>query len=179
VVTGVFACHVAHQQFRLFKKFLLSTPGLWLFGEWYPLPLPTDATGFLMKNFFLLGAAVWTGGEALRSVGRGSENARRVHANPAEPTHERDDLFQSQAWSGDWQGTLPIQEPMSQVRGNSLAKFRGGGADNPHYKARMPSAQVEMFSKSSHFQGQSDNALFCFKMLVRSCVREDEVVSEF
>jgi hypothetical protein len=88
-------------------------------------------------------------------------------------------IFQSQAWSGDWQGTLPIQEPMSQVRGNSLAKFRGGGADNPHYKARMPSAQVEMFSKSSHFQGQSDNALFCFKMLVRSCVREDEVVSEF
>lgn len=69
-MTGVFACHVAHQQFRLFKKFLLSTPGLWLFGEWYPLPLPTDATGFLMKDFFLLGAALWSAGEALRAARR-------------------------------------------------------------------------------------------------------------
>jgi reactive chlorine resistance protein C len=51
-------------------SFLLSTPGLWLFGEWYPLPLPTDATGFLMKDFFLLGAALWSAGEALRAARR-------------------------------------------------------------------------------------------------------------
>jgi reactive chlorine resistance protein C len=51
-------------------SFLLSTPGLWHFAEWYPLPLPTDATGFLMKDFFLLGAALWSAGEALRAARR-------------------------------------------------------------------------------------------------------------
>lgn len=32
-----------------------------------------------MKDVFLLGAAIWTVGEALRSIRHGSENARRVH----------------------------------------------------------------------------------------------------
>jgi hypothetical protein len=32
-----------------------------------------------MKDVFLLGAAIWTAGEALRSVRAGSENARRLH----------------------------------------------------------------------------------------------------
>jgi uncharacterized membrane protein YkgB len=49
-------------------SFLLSTPDLWHFAEWYPLPVTNDAGWFLMKDVFLLGAAIWTAGEALRSV---------------------------------------------------------------------------------------------------------------
>jgi uncharacterized membrane protein YkgB len=47
-------------------SFLLSTPGLWHFVEWYPLPVPNDTGWFLMKDVFLLGAAIWTAGDALR-----------------------------------------------------------------------------------------------------------------
>jgi reactive chlorine resistance protein C len=60
-------------------SFLLSTPGLWHFAAWHPLPATNADGGFLMKDVFLLGAAIWTAGEALRSVRRGPESARRVH----------------------------------------------------------------------------------------------------
>jgi reactive chlorine resistance protein C len=60
-------------------SFLLGTPGLWHFAEWHPLPATNADGGFLMKDVFLLGAAIWTAGEALRSVRAGSENARRLH----------------------------------------------------------------------------------------------------
>ena len=60
-------------------SFLFSTPGLWHFAERYPLPVTNDAGWFLMKDVFLLGAATWTAGEALRSVRAGSENVRTVH----------------------------------------------------------------------------------------------------
>jgi uncharacterized membrane protein YkgB len=53
-------------------SFLLSTPGLWHFAEWYPLPVTNDAGWFLMKDVFLLGAAIWTASEALRSIHGGS-----------------------------------------------------------------------------------------------------------
>jgi uncharacterized membrane protein YkgB len=59
-------------------SFLLSTPGLWHFAEWYPLPVTNDVGWFLMKDVFLLGAAIWTAGEALGSVRRGSESVPRV-----------------------------------------------------------------------------------------------------
>jgi reactive chlorine resistance protein C len=58
---------------------LFSTPGLWHVVERFPLPVTTADGGFLMKDVFLLGAAIWTAGEALRSACHGSENARRVH----------------------------------------------------------------------------------------------------
>jgi reactive chlorine resistance protein C len=60
-------------------SFLLSTPGLWHLAEWHPLPATNADGGFLMKDVFLLGAAIWTAGEALRSVRAGSENACRLH----------------------------------------------------------------------------------------------------
>jgi reactive chlorine resistance protein C len=60
-------------------SFLLSTPDLWHFAEWYPLPVTNDAGWFLIKDFFLLGAAIWTAGEALRSVRSEYENVRGVH----------------------------------------------------------------------------------------------------
>jgi uncharacterized membrane protein YkgB len=60
-------------------SFLISTPGLWHFAEWYPLPVTNDAGWFLMKDIFLLGAAIWTAGDALRSVRDRSENLRSIH----------------------------------------------------------------------------------------------------
>jgi hypothetical protein len=34
----------------------------------FPLPLPSASGGFLIKDVFLLGAAIWTTGEALRAA---------------------------------------------------------------------------------------------------------------
>ena len=31
----------------------------------FPLPVPNEAGAFLLKDVFLLGAAIWTAGEAL------------------------------------------------------------------------------------------------------------------
>jgi len=63
-------------------SFLLSTPDLWHFVEWHPLPA-TNAYGvFLMKDVFLLGAAAWSAGGALRAVRRRSENAGWAPTSP-------------------------------------------------------------------------------------------------
>jgi uncharacterized membrane protein YkgB len=35
-------------------SFMFTTPGLWHFAEWYPLPVTNDAGFFLMKDIFLL-----------------------------------------------------------------------------------------------------------------------------
>jgi uncharacterized membrane protein YkgB len=60
-------------------SFLLSTPDLWHYAEWYPLPVTNDGGWFLMKDVILLGAAVWTAGEALGAARGGSENVRLSH----------------------------------------------------------------------------------------------------
>ncbi|GAC1446705.1 MAG: DUF417 family protein [Pyrinomonadaceae bacterium] len=52
--------------------FLITTPGMWTHVAGYPLPVPADG-GFVLKDIFLLGAAVWTAGEALRGV-KGVQN---------------------------------------------------------------------------------------------------------
>ena len=44
-------------------SFLVTTPGSW--GVVDGVPVPTGAGGFLIKDLLLLGAAVWTAGEAL------------------------------------------------------------------------------------------------------------------
>lgn len=59
-------------------SFLLTTPELWHFAEWYPLPVTNDAGFFLMKDVFLLGAAMWTAGEALRGATGGSAQISQV-----------------------------------------------------------------------------------------------------
>jgi hypothetical protein len=43
------------------------------------VPATNADRGFLMKDIFLLGATIWTAGEALRSVRGGSKNVCRVH----------------------------------------------------------------------------------------------------
>lgn len=44
-------------------SFLLTTPGIWHWVEWFPAP--TDGAAFILKDVFLLGAAICTAGEAL------------------------------------------------------------------------------------------------------------------
>ncbi|HXH82944.1 MAG TPA: DUF417 family protein [Candidatus Tectomicrobia bacterium] len=49
-------------------SFLVTTPGVWSRVDPFPLPVPTEAGGFLLKDVFLLGAAMWSAGEAWRSA---------------------------------------------------------------------------------------------------------------
>jgi uncharacterized membrane protein YkgB len=48
-------------------SFLFSTPGMWESAPDFPLPLPNIVGWFLVKDLFLLGAAVWSAGEALQA----------------------------------------------------------------------------------------------------------------
>ncbi len=50
-------------------SFLLSTPGVWQAGYGFPFPSPFPGQ-FLLKDIVLLGAAIWTAGEALRAARR-------------------------------------------------------------------------------------------------------------
>jgi uncharacterized membrane protein YkgB len=49
-------------------SFLVTTPGVWQRVPGFPLPVPTEGGGFLLKDVFLLGAAVWSAGEARRAA---------------------------------------------------------------------------------------------------------------
>jgi len=46
-------------------SFLVTTPGMWIWIEGFPLP--SQAGAFIVKDVFLLGAALLTGAEALAS----------------------------------------------------------------------------------------------------------------
>jgi uncharacterized membrane protein YkgB len=49
-------------------SFLFTTPGVWISVPGFPLPV-TDATGgFLIKDLFLLGAALWSTAESLYAL---------------------------------------------------------------------------------------------------------------
>lgn len=50
--------------------FVFTTPGVWQPGYGFPYPSPMPGQ-FLAKDILLLGAAVWTAGEALRAAGTG------------------------------------------------------------------------------------------------------------
>ncbi len=50
--------------FLLTLTFVFSTPGAWQPDYGFPYPSP-DPGQFLLKDLLLLGAAMWTGGEAL------------------------------------------------------------------------------------------------------------------
>lgn len=49
-------------------SFLFTTPGAWSSVPGFPLPVTTATGGFLIKDIFLLGAAIVTAGEALESL---------------------------------------------------------------------------------------------------------------
>jgi reactive chlorine resistance protein C len=54
--------------FVITLSFLLTTPGVW--QEGYGFPSLSGGGQFLVKDVILLGAALWTAGEALRAVHR-------------------------------------------------------------------------------------------------------------
>lgn len=54
--------------FLITLSFLLTTPGVWQPGYGFPFPSPMPGQ-FLAKDLLLLGAAIWTAGEALRAAG--------------------------------------------------------------------------------------------------------------
>ncbi len=49
-------------------SFLFTTPGAWASIPGWPIPMPGPAGSFLIKDLFLLGAAVWITGESLRAA---------------------------------------------------------------------------------------------------------------
>lgn len=53
--------------FLITLTFLLTSPGVWQPGYGFPFPSPNPGQ-FLAKDIVLLGAAVWTAGEALRAA---------------------------------------------------------------------------------------------------------------
>jgi uncharacterized membrane protein YkgB len=52
--------------FSITLSFMLTTPGVWQLG--YGFPFLSGAGQFLAKDVLLLGAAVWTAGEALAAA---------------------------------------------------------------------------------------------------------------
>jgi reactive chlorine resistance protein C len=54
--------------FLVTLSFLVFTPGLWALVEGFPVP--TAAGGFIVKDLFLLGASVWSAGEARSAAKR-------------------------------------------------------------------------------------------------------------
>ena len=53
--------------FLITLSFTLTTPGVWQPGYGFPFPSPMPGQ-FLAKDLILLGAAVWTAGEAFRAA---------------------------------------------------------------------------------------------------------------
>ena len=49
-------------------SFLFTTPGAFSRVPGWPIPMPGMAGSFLIKDLFLLGAAVWIAGESLRAA---------------------------------------------------------------------------------------------------------------
>jgi reactive chlorine resistance protein C len=49
-------------------SFLITTPGAFTSIPGWPIPMPGAAGSFLIKDLFLLGAAVWIAGESLRAA---------------------------------------------------------------------------------------------------------------
>ena len=49
-------------------SFLISTPGIWVSVPGFPLPVTNEIGAFLIKDVFLLGAALWSAAESLRAV---------------------------------------------------------------------------------------------------------------
>ena len=57
--------------FLITLTFVLTTPGVWQPGYGFPFPSPMPGQ-FLLKDLMLLGAAIWTAGEALRAANWGT-----------------------------------------------------------------------------------------------------------
>lgn len=49
-------------------SFLFSTPGVWVSVPGFPLPVTNETGAFLIKDVFLLGAALWSAADSLRAL---------------------------------------------------------------------------------------------------------------
>lgn len=63
--------------FLVTLSFALTTPGVWQPGYGFPFPSPFPGQ-FLAKDLLLLGAAIWTAGEALRAADPTAVRTTRV-----------------------------------------------------------------------------------------------------
>lgn len=68
-------------------SFALTTPGVWQPGYGFPFPSPMPGQ-FLAKDLVLLGAAVWTAGEALRAQATVRRSSSGIISRP-EPAAPR------------------------------------------------------------------------------------------
>ena len=50
--------------FAITPTFLFSTPGLWVSGPGFPIPVTSAGGAFVIKDVFLLGAAMWSAAES-------------------------------------------------------------------------------------------------------------------
>ena len=66
--------------FLVTLSFILTTPGVWQPGYGFPFPSPMPGQ-FLAKDLVLIGAAIWTAGEALRAARRGEVVSNRAATN--------------------------------------------------------------------------------------------------
>ncbi len=57
---------------------LVTTPGVWEHVPGFPIPVPGALGAFLLKDVFLLGAAIWSAGEAFGGVSREPDVANRT-----------------------------------------------------------------------------------------------------
>jgi uncharacterized membrane protein YkgB len=63
---GFVGALLAIATFATTLSFLATTPGVWVSVPGFPLPVPNALGAFLLKDLFLLGAAVWCAAEARR-----------------------------------------------------------------------------------------------------------------
>ena len=49
-------------------SFLLTTPGVFASVPGFPVPVPNEIGAFLVKDLFLLGAALWSAADSLRAI---------------------------------------------------------------------------------------------------------------
>lgn len=54
--------------FLVTLSFLATTPGVWHHAAGFPVPVPSLVGAFLLKDIFLLGASIWTAGEAAKAA---------------------------------------------------------------------------------------------------------------
>lgn len=65
-----YASLAAAATFAVTLSFLATTPGMWMSIPEFPLPLPSPMGSFIVKDVFLLGAALVVAGEAFAAARR-------------------------------------------------------------------------------------------------------------
>jgi reactive chlorine resistance protein C len=67
-------------------SFLVTTPGIWQHVPGFPVAVPSTVGAFLLKDVFLLGAAVWTAGDGWNAANRSISGDRDPAAGARRPS---------------------------------------------------------------------------------------------